>query len=231
MKRVNLLAASVLAFAQTLSGAAVAAPVTLTGSTVDFSFDDSLLGLFGPASIAGDTLYFTPTSFVAESMNGEGFDLARETLNVQMTARSGYELQTLNVVERGDYLLYGSGSFADVGGQVRVFNVAAPLDEITASIAPQASMTMTGLPTHNWNSDLSVNLAGFAPGTLNVTLQNLVLASTSAPGSLAFAEKKFAGLTAATVAVTPVPEADTYAMMLAGLGLVGWGARRRRKAA
>jgi hypothetical protein len=28
------------------------------------------------------------------------------------------------------------------------------------------------------------------------------------------------------VTVTPVPEADTYAMMLAGLGLVGWMARR-----
>jgi hypothetical protein len=27
--------------------------------------------------------------------------------------------------------------------------------------------------------------------------------------------------------ITPVPEAETYAMMLAGLGLVGWTARRR----
>jgi hypothetical protein len=26
----------------------------------------------------------------------------------------------------------------------------------------------------------------------------------------------------------PIPEADSYAMMLAGLGLVGWIARRRR---
>jgi MYXO-CTERM domain-containing protein len=28
--------------------------------------------------------------------------------------------------------------------------------------------------------------------------------------------------------VTPVPEADTWAMLLAGLGLVGFAARRRR---
>lgn len=34
----------------------------------------------------------------------------------------------------------------------------------------------------------------------------------------------------AVTAITPVPEADTYAMMLAGLGLVGVAARRRRKA-
>lgn len=30
--------------------------------------------------------------------------------------------------------------------------------------------------------------------------------------------------------VTPVPEPETYALMLAGLGLVGWAAARRRKA-
>jgi hypothetical protein len=29
--------------------------------------------------------------------------------------------------------------------------------------------------------------------------------------------------------VTPVPEPETYALMLAGLGLVGWAARRRTR--
>ena len=35
---------------------------------------------------------------------------------------------------------------------------------------------------------------------------------------------------ATSVSVTPVPEAKTYAMMLAGLGLVGFAARRRKQA-
>jgi len=47
--------------------------------------------------------------------------------------------------------------------------------------------------------------------------------------SLAFVEKKYAGLTIGTMSVTPVPEAETYAMMLAGLGLVGFVARRRKQ--
>ncbi|MGB9094458.1 MAG: PEP-CTERM sorting domain-containing protein [Gallionella sp.] len=38
------------------------------------------------------------------------------------------------------------------------------------------------------------------------------------------------GLTPAMLAVTPVPEAKTYAMMLAGLGLVGFAVARRRAA-
>ncbi|MFN7087417.1 MAG: PEPxxWA-CTERM sorting domain-containing protein [Burkholderiales bacterium] len=36
----------------------------------------------------------------------------------------------------------------------------------------------------------------------------------------------YAGWIAQTV-TTPVPEADTWAMLLAGVGMVGWAARRR----
>lgn len=38
------------------------------------------------------------------------------------------------------------------------------------------------------------------------------------------------GLTSNVVLAMPVPEADTWGMMLAGLGLVGWAAMRRRAA-
>lgn len=231
MKRVNLLAAGVLAFAQTLAGAAVAAPVTLTGSTVDFAFDDALLGLFGPASVAGDTLFFTPTAFEAQSLNGAGFSLTRATLNIRLTAHAGHGFESVGVAERGDYLLLGAGGMADVGGQVRVFNVASPLADLTAAIASPVPMTATGLPTHDWSAGAFVDVSGLGARALNVTLENLLVAATFDPAALAFVEKKFAALTVDTVAVTPVPEADRYAMMLAGLGLVGWAALRRRTAA
>lgn len=42
-------------------------------------------------------------------------------------------------------------------------------------------------------------------------------------------ERKVGSLLSQTIA--PVPEPQTYAMMLGGLGLVGWMARRKRKAA
>lgn len=231
MKRVNLLAAGVLAFAQTLAGAAVAAPVTLTGSTVDFAFDDALLGLFGPASVAGDTLFFTPTAFDAQSLNGSGFSLTKETANIRMTAHAGREFNTIDLVERGDYLLLGAGGMVDVGGQIRVFDVAAPLVDVTASIVASMPMVMPGLPTYNWSAMAFADVSGLGARAINVTVENLLMASTFSPASLAFVEKKFAGLTVGTLAVTPVPEADSYAMMFAGLGLVGWAAMRRRTAA
>lgn len=227
MQRVNILAVSLIALGQALSGGASAAPVTLAGLNVDFTFDDALMGLFGMPSVAGNTLFFTPTGFDAQSAGGtgSGFDLAKQTVNVRVTARDGYRFSTLNLAERGDYLLLGTGASVDVGGQVRIFDTAAPAIERTASILPSAPLTITGFPTHNWSAGAMVGVADWTSAkTLNVTLENILVAS-SVPGSLGFVEKKFAGI---DVAVTPVPEADAYAMMLAGLGLVGFMVMRRR---
>jgi hypothetical protein len=231
MKCVNKqLAAGVFLLGQALCGVAFAAPVTLSGSTVDFSFDDALLGLFGPASVSGDTLYFTPVAFEAQSLNGAGFALSNDTVNISVTAHDGWSFDSVGLSERGDYLLLGSGSTADVAGQMRVFDIAAPLTDISAPIAALSPLNLTGVPTHNWDAQASIDLSGWeSTRSINVTVENLLLASTAATPSLAFVEKKFVGLTPFTMATpAPVPEASTYAMMLAGLGLVGWMGMRRR---
>lgn len=229
MKRVNLLAAGMFVLGHTLSGFAVAAPVTLAGSTVDFSFDDALPGLFGAAGVSGDTLFFTPTAFAAQSLNGAGFSLANASMNIRVTAREGYVFDTLGLIERGDYLLYGAGGLVDVGGQLRAFDVGAPQTDITAAITASGPLTMLGLPTHDWTAGASLDVSAFDGRTISVTIENLLLASTAMPNTLAFVEKKYAGLSVGTLAA-PVPEADAWAMMLAGLGLVGWAALRRRPA-
>lgn len=227
MKRVNLLALSFLALGQALSGGAAAAPVTFAGTNVDFSFDDALLGLFGTPGVAGNTLFFTPTDFDAQSAGGagSGFDLTKQTANVRVTVRDGYTFDNVKLAERGDYLLLGTGAAVYVGGQLRVFDLAAPATDRTAAILPAMPLTTTGFPTRNWSASAMVGVADWTGAkSLNVTLENILVAS-SMPGSLGFVEKKFAGL---DIAVTPVPEAETYAMMLAGLGLLGLMAARRR---
>jgi hypothetical protein len=226
MKRVNKkLAAGMILLSQTLTGAAFAASVTLSGTTVDFSFDDSMLGLFGTAKVAGDTLYFTPTDFVAQSSNGAGYVLTNETINVEVTARQNYDFSNFGFTEKGDYLMLGSGTSVAVTGQVRLFDVANPNVDITSTLLPANPMTHVGVPTDNWIAQNSTDLSAWnTANTLNVTVENLLLASTSIPNSLAFVEKKYVGLSFVT---TPVPEAETYAMMLAGLGLIGFVVRRR----
>lgn len=232
MKRVNLLAAGIFVLGQALSGTAVAAPVTLAGSTVDFTFDDALLGLFGPATVSGDTLFFTPVDFKAQSLNGSGFALASQTVNIKISAHDGWQFSSVDLSEKGDYLLMGSAAAVDVGGQMRVFDIAKPLMDVTTHtvVLPPYPLVEAGFPTHDWTAQSSIDLASWEDSrAINVTVENLLLASSFSSGSLAFIEKKFAGLNIETVSVTPVPEAETWAMMLAGLGLVGWTAMRRRQ--
>jgi hypothetical protein len=228
MKRVNHVAAGVFLLSQALSGAAFAASVTLSGNTVDFTFDDTLLGLFGPASLSGDTLFFTPVDFQAESLNGAGFDLTNSTMNIKVTAHDGWLFSDIALAEEGDYMLFGAGSTAAVTGQIRVRDVAAPLTDVTASIQSTAPLDQSGLFTTNWEAGATADLSAWT-GTeaVNVTVQNILLGSTTAASSVAFVDKKFVGLTPTMAPITPVPEASAYAMMLAGLGLIGWRIRRR----
>jgi hypothetical protein len=229
MKRVNTLAAGLFLLSQTLCGTAFAASVTLAGNTVDFTFDDTLLGLFGQPGLSGDTLYFTPVDFKSQSLNGAGYALTSNSLGIKLTAHSGWSFSSVDLAEKGDYLLLGTGSQAAVSGQLRAFDAAHPLADVTASIQTGNPLDQIGLATHNWTSQTALDLSAWtAAQTINVTVENILLASTGTASSVAFVEKKFVALTPAMLAVTPVPEADTYAMMLAGLGLVALAGARRR---
>ncbi|MEQ1592632.1 MAG: PEP-CTERM sorting domain-containing protein [Thiobacillaceae bacterium] len=229
MKRVNKLVTGIFLLGQTLSGAAFAASMTLPGVTIDFTFDDAMLGLFGQASVSGNTLYFTPTGFQAKSLNSAGYALTNDTINVKVSAHAGWGLTGVELTEKGDYLLLGAGSTADVAGQMRVFDLGHPLADVVTGIQPTMPLNIMSAPTHNWLAETSTDLSAWGhTQSINVTIENLLLSSTSAASSLAFVEKKFVGLTPILTTITPVPEADTYAMMLAGLGLVGWSAARRR---
>ena len=70
-----------------------------------------------------------------------------------------------------------------------------------------------------------------APGAASITPGNAMdfyvnLHTASYPGGAIRGQLMFA-----KTVNPPVPEPETYAMMLAGLGVVGWAARRRRAAA
>ncbi len=230
MKRVKKLAIGMVLLGQALSGAANAASATLTGTNFDFTYDDALMGLFGQPTVAGDTLFFTPINFTAKSLNGAGYAFNNETLNLKVKAHTGKAFTNVGLVEKGDYLLLGAGSTAEVDGQVRVFDSAMPLVDLTSNITPSSPLNLMGGPSKNWTANASVDVSSWKTArTLNVTLENLLLTSSSAPASLAFMEKKFVGLTFGSSSIAAVPEAETYAMMLAGLGLVGLVVSRRRK--
>ena len=213
---------------------AQAALVTLSGSTVNYTFDDSLLGLFGTPAISGNTLSFTPNAFKAKSANGDGYTLTDSTINVIASLKPGYVFSTAGLNEGGDYLLLGGGSNVNVAGQLRVFDPAQPLGKhVISSITPTPAMPLdlTGLPTRNWRAAAGFNLGAVpaykSSASLNFTIENLLLADTVSSNSLAFIQKKFVSL---NVVTAPVPEVKDWALMLAGLGLIGLQMRRRTRA-
>lgn len=212
--------------------AANAIPLQLSGTTVDYFFDDALLSLFGMPSLIGDSLYFTPVEFDVSSLNGSGYALANATVNIKIIPKAGFDLDGLSVTEQGDYLLLGSGpSGVDVTGQLRVFSLASPATLATTSLAPVAPLTTTGVPSVDWTaiSSLGLDNPGWLEGDgINLTIENLLLAYTTAPASLAFIEKKFVGI---EVVTSPVPEPENLALLLSSLGLIGFVVRHRKSRA
>lgn len=237
MKRMSKLAAGILLLGQTLSGVAFAVPVTLTGTTVSFTFDSALSGLFGAPTVSGDALFFTPTTYKAQSFNGAGFDSASQTFNISVSANPGYRVSAVNLTEDGDYYKIGPSAGVAVGGKLYVRDLASPLapvaiGKIKADVPLNDVTSLENFETTDWTSHTGVTIPAGWGGSdgivsgVNVTIENILLARSMNPVSAAFIEKKFVALNLVTA---PVPEPEAYAMMLVGLGLVGLAVRRRAR--
>ena len=214
-----------------LTGNAFAAVQTLVGTNVTYVYDDTLMGLYGQPFLSGDSLVFTPTNFKALSTDG-GLVQTSSTINVKVYANENYTLSAFSLTELGDYSLIGSDAKVAVGGQIRLFDLANIANQLTDPITVTAPLTVTttlaNYQTTNWEANAALAVPTNWSSGVNLTIENILIAYTTQVGSAAFVEKKFVGN---SVVITPVPEAETYAMMLAGLGLVGFMVRRRNRVA
>lgn len=188
--------------------------VTATGTNVTYTFNATDLGLFGPVesvSISGDTLMFAPSAF---SISDNGF--LDEFINIDVSAHAGYQLSSFSLEEGGTYT---AGAYLDVDGtfEVRDFylpndnHVGAGIVESLGVAGDWTAQTGTVTPLAGWGAN-----GIFDQATLTVT--NVLIAQGAS------ISKNYVSIYAIA---TPVPEAETYAMLLAGLGLVGFMARRR----
>lgn len=228
MKILNQLIA--LTFAFSFAVDAEATQTTLIGTSFDLIYDTSLTGLFGAPILSGNTVFFTPINYKAESLNGNGVVSANSTVSLELIAKNGNVFDNFALVESGDYKLIGAGSAVSVGGQTRVLDGANPLNNAVASIISTDNFgifnsSIVDPTTHNWNSNSNISLLDpkFDHTThVFYTIENLLTAYTE-PSTVgprqAFIEKKFAG-SAISLIVTAVPEPETYAMMMIGLGLI-----------
>jgi hypothetical protein len=248
-----------------LSALLVAAPAAaavnygdFTGAQVDYlqvTEDASSAGdtepLFGPPTVAGNSIDFDPVGFSATTSNG-GIDFTDGNLKFTIMAHPFSAISTINFAEAGDTTLLGFGNdttFSAVTTRlfIDILEVdfqpvdVVSLNNVAIPFAPSGGTFGLGTdggggPLFNsgWGGNVLVmvdqiliaNNVPFTGGAtkVSVNLDNS-LSAISQPGTSAFIAKKNANGVVITVNI-PIPEPN--ACLLAAFGLAGLFIRRRR---
>lgn len=182
------------------------------------AFDATKNQTFDFSASAGWTSYIATVAnpanihwgvFGASGSGGTGSSMFT-TMSVVPVSVNGTALNTAVVHYNGVINLYGSNSG---------FNTQTINDLASTYWDDNASLTALGTLTTGLDSNLD-----FFKYTSTGTK------ATSLATQTAYAPTAFTLSNTGVLTVTAVPEADSYAMMLAGLGLVGFMVRRRKAA-
>ncbi|MEQ1531460.1 MAG: hypothetical protein ABL925_19265 [Methylococcales bacterium] len=102
----------------------------------------------------------------------------------------------------------------------------APLNEVTDWITPSAASTQqtSFFPTVNWNATAAADVSSLGSSSVNVTIENILIALSDKFGDLGFIEKKGVVL-GAEVSAVPLPAA----VWTFGAALLGFLSVSKRK--
>lgn len=224
LKKLVLAAAVVSALSSAAMG--FTSWTTPSGSTVNFMYSGggSDNGLFGDPVIVGDTFYFFPANFRAESNNGipaTVFD--RLEFDLQVKTLPNLVSQVI-IQEFGDYSILTDGS-VQASGTLFVTKLNGPGAGTVSTgnlVATPSMPIVTNVgASGDWQGDVSVDVTDqINPWQKVKIVLNNNLQANSAVGSTSFIQKKITS----GIAITVIPEPATLAL----LGVAGLLGLRRR---
>lgn len=227
----------VLAFAAAFAGSASAAMQSVDAGNYTFTYDDSFWGIaqgtvFGQS---GNTFTFSNLGYSAAAAGQRSGESSADFLDwtyvgaVSVQAKSGYQIQSIisgavgqitTTVGSADgaYAYAGSDNYAQWNGASDIYSDTSTYSEKDGSVN-------FGTKNGPYNVSGSANLDGVQQADLTYfqTSGWVTVAGRDSSASISHDASYF------TVQVSAVPEADSYAMLLAGLGVIGALVRRRAK--
>lgn len=222
MKPTRTLVAAAL-MALSLAGTAHAATQTLDGAGFSITFEEDLGNLFGGPSLSANTLSFSSLASFFDRSTASG--AVSETFGFSFSLDPGYVLTSLGFNQSGTFSLNGGSSRVSAQSFVELDsgNGAAQGLNFAGGLNGNAG---NGAGTGNWSATGGFSGAGIT--SANVFLSTALDAWVQGAGNKSFSSIAL-GSTAFTFSVAPVPEPEAYLMLLTGLGLVGFAARRRAR--
>ena len=226
MKLKSLAAAAALL----VSGLASAAVVTVNGGAYSVTYDNATAGFGAISNMTsnGNLVHFewSLQSAVQVQSFQQGAVMASFAIpDFTITANPGWALSGALMSTLGNVTYFEAGPAAStsIGAGATVTVDANP-----AVVVPVLPLTKvpSGVGTGWFAGSTSYAVGGFS--SLSVTSGQLVLTATAGAGSFAAITGQPQNKLTFEFTANPVPEPETYALLLAGLGVVGLLARRRQ---
>ena len=202
------------------------AVVTIEGDNLTFTYDNSTL--FGSANVVGNSIFFLPNNFSAQSVNDQGSTLSSDIVDVQIKVRD----ETIHLMDRfilyesGDYKISDSTASVDVSAQFMVISFERTCDSHGIFVCNQSEIFGAA---ENFIGDGQLrdwSLTGFIDldtlslwgddSYVNVRIQNNLYATALEQGDIAQIEKKF-GVIGIQVELQPIPVLPGIHLFLSGL--------------